>query len=150
MNGNRTTDIRQGGTTVLTRSTCHRALTALVALGVGAAAAITPAGMAQAAVPHNYLFNNGRNGTGGIGVSHDNSSRKYDAVLPAYENTKDKWGWDHASSFYIGEGDCFDLFSTPSSNPGVWTQVLNDFPAGPGVEVGLDYNYSYQVQPFHC
>lgn len=136
---------------VSVRSVRYRPAAVLVAFGVAAAAALTPAAPARAdldlPVPLNYIFNNGRNGTGGIGVSHDNSDRLYDAVLPAYATTESEWHWDHASSFYIGPGYCADVFRMQHGHS-TWVSYADGLRGGSGVEVPTDYNYDWQVQPY--
>ncbi|BCY09480.1 hypothetical protein [Actinoplanes sp. L3-i22] len=132
---------------LLLESFPRRLLALLVA--VLAAVAITPSA-AHAAVPNNYIFNNS---SVGIGVWHDYHSGTYDGVLSAYSKTKDQWGWDHASKFYVGSGYCFTAYrKTAGSTTAAWDIAVAG--VGPVTYPGAgDYNsswwnYDWQIHLF--
>ena len=135
--------------TVLTgfASAPGRLLAMMVA--VLAAVAITPPVAAHAAVPDNYIFNNS---SVGIGVWHDYHSGSYDGTLSAYSTTSGKWGWDHASKFYVGSGYCFTAYRRPAGSSGGWQRWISS--PGPvtypdGYAYPYDswwWNYDWQIQ----
>ncbi|GAB2585027.1 hypothetical protein Aab01nite_53390 [Paractinoplanes abujensis] len=111
------------------------------ALVVAATAGLAPAGAAQAAArPDNYIFNNSNVG---VGVWHDDGDPIYNAVLPAYKNTWDEYGWDHASRYYIGRGYCVRTFRRAAGTGGAWS--FWDSFRGPDSRA-TSFAYDYQLQ----
>lgn len=126
----------------------RRILALLVALVTATVVVAAPVA-AYAAVPNNYIFNNS---SVGIGVWHDYHSGTYDGVLPAYTNTRNQWGWDHASKFFIGSGYCFNAYRRPAGSSGGWVA----YHSGWGSTTWPDsasynsswWNYDWQIQLF--
>lgn len=121
----------------------HRRFSAwFVALVIAVTAALAPAGAAQAAArPDSYIFNNS---PVGIGVWHDDDTTSvWPAVLPAYSNTWDEFGWDHSQKFYIGVGYCANVFRRPAGTGGAWSKwkALGGHSWQP-----VSFAYDYQVQ----